>query len=125
MKNTHGDHRIKINVNVALLDMQGSPKGLNLNDYPRNTEAIQVKPDGPSSWWGAYLLVNGRRYRYDPVTASRVGGHGGPNAAGSKCGHIGTTSKNPKDWRNCEGRCTVCGQMQRWGVPYEFFFTRA
>jgi len=114
-------YKHKVMVNVGLLEMRKSPKGLDLADFPRDTEAVEVQPGGPSSHWGAYLLVDGKRYNYAPVAASRVGGHGGPNAAGD-CGHIGTASDNTNDWRNCKGRCTICGQMVSWYVPHEFFF---
>ena len=112
----------KVMVNVELLEMQKSPKGLDLADFPRDTEAVEIRPDGPSGWWGAYLVVDGKRYDYAPVAARRIGGHNGGNAAGG-CGHIGTASDNPNDWRSCEGRCTVCGQMVSWYAPHEFFFT--
>ena len=114
----------KVMVNVELLEMQESPKGLDLDEFPRDTEAVEVRPDGPSSWWGAYLVVDGKRYDYDPVAASRVGGHGGGNAAGD-CGHIGTASDDPNDWRDCKAPCNICGTVGYWGVPHEFFFTAA
>jgi len=110
----------KVMVNVELLEMRESPKGLDLDDFPRDTEAVEIRPDGPSSWWGAYLLVGDKQYNYAAVAGQRIGGHGGPNAAGD-CGHVGTD--DPDDWKDCKTTCLICGQFGYWSVPHEFFFT--
>ena len=110
----------KVMVNVELLEMRESPEGLDLADFPRATEAAEIRPDGPSSWWGAYLLIGDKRYDYAATAAYRIGGHGGPNAAG-ECGHIGTS--DPDSWHDCKATCLICGYRGHWFVPHEFFFT--
>ena len=115
-------------VSVALLECNSNTlatmreAGIGTKDLPRDTDAIEFHPHGAGQWLGVYLEVSGYRYDYGCVANQRVGGHGGPNAAGP-CGHIGTADPNSWDSNN-KATCTVCGAHGYWVVPHEFFFTR-